>query len=230
MPYLLTFSIETVEAVSELPGFWSPDKLRALLETLEFDGLEDVTEDQLRDYAVMSLQDLECSEAARVLIELVLGNRLSDGKKQNIAEEMEVERLWEEYPDLSCHEPIFNAQVLLAQAFPSAQSPEVNLVKATLRPGDAASKVALKEALSKGPLPEATIVRCIAAASPENAILNRLFEDQIAGQSFPEAEHLVWHIETDATQTAEVSLSLFSPHRWTDALEEGQTVDCRVPN
>ncbi|EDY81299.1 hypothetical protein VDG1235_917 [Verrucomicrobiia bacterium DG1235] len=230
MSQKFSFTINSINTVSELPGAWTPKHSSELLKRLEFEGAADVTEDQLQEYAVMALQDLECPEAARALLDVVLGNKLSDGKKQNVSEEMESERLWEEYPDLSCHEPIFNAQVLLNKAFPSVPTPEVNLVRATLRPLDQAAEALLKEIASPN-LPEAFITRCIAAASSETSILNRLFEDQVAGGPFPEAEHLVWHIQTEKAPAedkfrAGYVLSLFSPIRWTESLEEDNVTEC----
>ena len=220
-------TINSVKSVSELPNYWTTEKLKQLLENLEFDGITGISDDQLRDYATMVLQDLDCADAARVLIDLTLGNQLSNGKKQNISEEMESDRLWEEYPDLSCHEPIFNAQVLLSQAFPSTQQPEVNLIEATLQPIDTNSASHLKSLSQPNP-PEAFIVRCLAAASAVNAILIRLFEDQINGDQFPEAEHIVWQVQSEFIQIDNekfpaLKLTLYSPIRWTETLEEDST-------
>lgn len=229
MPAKFSFVIQSVKIVSELPGTWNPADCLGLLNHLEFEGAADIPEAQLKEYAAMALQDLEGPEAARALLDITIGNRLSDGKKQNASEEMQTDRLWEEYPDLSCHEPIFNAQVLLSQAFSSVPTPEVNLVHATLRPMDPASEARLKE-LSTPSLQEAFVARCIAAASSETSILNRLFEDQLAGGPFPEAEHLVWQIQTEklpaeGSLRAGISLSLYSPIRWTESLEEDSVTE-----
>lgn len=224
----LTLTVESLETISELPGYWTPENLAKLLDRLEFEDRENVSEDQLRDYAIMALQDLDCADAARALIDITLGSSLSEGKKQNISEEMEAERLWEEYPDLSCHEPIFNAQTLLATAFPSAQTPETYRIVASLTGKDAATQAYLKSLPNHAP-PEALIVRCFAAASPDSAILNRLFEDQITGGNFPEAEHLVWQIlASPAASGTGLSLTLYSPIRWSKPLEEGLSVDCLI--
>ncbi len=221
--------INTVETVNELPESWSTEGYVALLKRLEFDGIEDVPEDQLRDYAVMALQDLEPAEAAAALIDITLADRLSDGRKQNVATDMPVDRCWEEYPDLSCHEAIFNAQVLLNQAYPETPAPEINKVDAILSSLNQAAEQYL--ARHGDAIPEAVVVRCLASAASEDAILNRLFEDQISGGDFPEAEHIAWHVATgslppEGNQRQRRSLSLFSPIRWTSDLEDDLAIEC----
>lgn len=221
--------INTVETVNELPESWSTAAYRELLLQLEFDGLEEVPDDQLRDYAIMSLQDFETAEAAAALIEFTISDRLSDGRKQNLATDMPTERCWEEYPDLSCHEAIFNAQILLNQAYPETPVPEINKVQATLNSlNQAAEQFLIDHATT---IPEAVIVRCLASAAAEDSILNRLFEDQIAGADFPEAENIAWQviIETlppEGNKRQRRSVSLYSPIRWTSDLEDDLAVQC----
>lgn len=229
-----SFAIDSIKTVSELPGTWTPQDCLKLLAELEYEGASDLPEAELRDYATMSLQDRDCAEAALALLNVVIGDRLSAGKKQNVSEEMQSERLWEEYPDLSCHEPIFNAQVLLNQAFDSIPKPEARLIQATLRPVDQASEAHLRELAKPNP-PEAFIARCIAAASSETSILNRLFEDQIAGQPFPEAEYLVWQVQSkqlpaEGSLRPGLALTLFSPVRWTESLKQGTVIECSPAN
>ncbi len=221
--------INTVEKVHELPESWPEASYLDLLKQLEFDGADDVPADQLRDYAIMALQDLEPAEAAAALVELTIGDRLSDGRKQNLATEMPTDRCWEEYPDLSCHEAIFNAQILLNQAFSETPVPEINKVGATLSSLNQAAEQFLIDHPTM--IPETVIVRCLAAAAADDSILNRLFEDQIAGGNFPEAENIVWQVITDtlppeANKRQRRSISLFSPIRWTSDLEDDYEIEC----
>jgi len=222
-------TINAVEIVNQLPGSWPESDCLSLLKRLEFEGAEDLPKDQLNDYATMALQDFEPNEAAEALIEMLVGEKLSAGKRQNLCEDMTSERQWEEYPDLSYHEPIFNAQVLLNQAFSDTPTPEIHRVEATL---DALNQAAEQILIDlKDNLPEAIIVRCLAAATPEDSILNRLFEDQIEGGDFPEAENIAWQIVTETLAPAgsrrqRRKLSLYSPIRWTSGLEEDQAVEC----
>ena len=225
-------TINTVSTVHQLPGTWSDDECLRFLQHLEFDGADALAPAERREYAAMALQDKSDVEAATALIEFVIGKKLNAGRTQNLAEEMTTDPMWEQYADLSLHESIFNAQVLLHQAFPSTPQPEINQIEVTLRAIDAAATDYLNDLAAASPpqlIPEAVVLRCIATAMPPDAILNRLFEDQLAGAAFPEAEAILWQTRgealTDGGKPAR-KISLYSPIRWTSPLEEDRTVEC----
>lgn len=225
----------SVGMVHELPDTWTNAECKALLDALEFGDSADLPEDQLREYAVMALQDLEDDKAAGILLDHVFGDKLSSGKKQHLAEEMTDGRPWEEYPDLSCHKRIFNAQFLLNQAYPQTQQPEINRVVAVLsslnQPAETYLKAHDPEA-GGHKIPEALIVRCLAMALPERSILFRLFEDQITGAAtFSEAEHILWHVypkklPADGLRGLRYELTLYCPTRWTGKLKKNTVVAC----
>jgi hypothetical protein len=206
-----------------LPDTWSDDECLRLLQHLEFDGADALAPAERREYAAMSLQDKSEIEAATALIEFVIGDKLNPGRIQNLAEEMTSDNMWEQYADLTLHEPIFNAQVLLNQAFSVTPQPEINKIEFTLRAIDAAATDYLNNAGTSQLIPEAVVLRCIAAVMPPDAILHRLFEDQLAGAAFPEAENILWQPRgealTDGDKPAR-KISLFSPIRWTTSLED----------
>lgn len=228
-------SINSVSVVHELPGTWSEKDYGSLLRQLEFDDAASIPADQLRDYAIMALQDLEDDQAARALVDFIFGDRLSEGKKQNLAEEMTTDRLWEEYPDLGCHERIFNAQILLNQAYPETPQPEINRVEVVLsslnQAGDAYLQKHHSQASGKS-IPEALIVRCLASALPDNSILNRLFDEQIGGKvRFTEAEHILWHVypekvPAEGGRRERYRLTLYCPIRWTGELSDATIIEC----
>ena len=225
-------TINSVSLVNQVPGTWSEDDCLRFLQHLEFDGADAIAPAERREYAVMALQDKSEVEAATVLIEFLIGKKLNDGRTQNLAEEMTTDRMWEQYADLALHEPIFNAQVLLHQAFPATPQPEINQIGITLRAIDAAATDYLNDLAAASPpklIPEAVVLRCIAAAMPPDAILNRLFDDQLAGAAFPEAETILWQTRgealTDGGKPAR-KISLYSPIRWTSPLEEDRTAEC----
>ncbi|MGK0236783.1 MAG: hypothetical protein ACI92G_000239 [Candidatus Pelagisphaera sp.] len=222
-------SIDAVETINSLPESWSQSQYRQLLENLEFDGTNELPEDQLQDYALMALQDLEPDEAAAALLETILGSLLSEGKRQNLSEEITTERQWEEYPDLRCHEPLFNIQILLNLAFPETPQPEIHKVEVTLSSLNQPAEQYLRD--HQNSIDEALIVRCLAPATSESSILNRLFEDQIAEGPFPEAEHILWKVFVESLPAEEGKrqrrkLSLFCPIRWTSDLEDANAIEC----
>lgn len=230
MKHKFHLAITDFKTVDELPSTWPDKDCLALLQQLEFADSDSIEAGQFRDYAIMALQDLEIDEAAHALLDFAFGDKLAKGKKQNIAEDMQREPLWEEYPDLAYHEPIFNLQRLFNLAFEQTPKPEVNRLQITLTPETPASEAYLAEILSSAK-PEAFIVRCLAAALPETSIVNRLFEDPILKAEFPEAEHIVWHVQSGPRGKDErgrqiYELTLFSPQRWSNDLEDSPPTLC----
>lgn len=131
---------------TNFPVLGPPEACLALLKHLEFADAESIETGPLREYAVMALQDLEVEEAAYALLDFAFGDELTKGKKQNIAEDMQREPLWDKYPDLAYKEPIFNLQRLLNLAFDQTPKPEVHRLQATLAPADQAAEAPLTRA------------------------------------------------------------------------------------
>ena len=223
-------AVTAVTPVSELPQAWQSEQMRSLLKHLKFEDAAAVPAPELRSYAIMALQDLEDHEAASALLDFAFGNELTAGKKKNLGEEMTKEPCWEEYADLECHERIFNAHTMLNLAHEQTPLPEIHRIDAVLSSLNEEAAAWLGEHCSepKSLIPASMLVRCISAALPDNAILNRLFEDQIHSGAFAEAEYILWQIEATAkapedSREKRVGLSLYSAIRWTGGLHEGTT-------
>lgn len=227
-------TVTTVATVAELPNAWPDDQIRALLVHLKFEDAAAIEASELRSYAVMALQDLEDHEAGAALLDFLFRDELTAGKKTNLGEEMTKEPCWEEYADLDCHERIFNVHTMLNQSHDQTPIPEIHRIEAVLSSLNEAAADWLTEHCCETPtpsLPESLLVRCIAAGLPDNAILNRLFEDQIKSGAFAEAAYILWQIEAaelpaEDGRAKRFSVSLYSPIRWTGDLQEGTTVTC----
>jgi len=200
--------------LKELEGVWLPGDFLALLELMEFSDTADIKADELREMCLMSLQDLEPRDAASLVLQYRLGDKLSKGEISNMSSEMLDEKLWEEDSDMALHEQLFNVGSLLAAAFP-AMFPEPDAVRVTLR--ISAANPAAQQVLSH-PLGEAFLVRLLADGMDDGAVLPRLFEEQLAGESFPEAESIVWTIETEAIDDNAIQADIISSGYWLDSL------------
>ena len=212
------------EKLSTLPGAWTPTACRALLDVLEFDGVEALSDEEMASYATMALQDLAPEEAAALVLTHVLEGKLKEGQIRNLSEEMKDERQWEQNADMRCHEPIFNAQVMLHEAFPETY-PAPDVLRMKLRV--AALSAAGDEILQK-PLTEAFLVRILVEGMPDDAILKRLFSDAIAEGPFPEASQILWHYAAELAPPTEAcrthcTLTLCSPRYWMGPLEDVET-------
>jgi hypothetical protein len=184
-------TIDEVLAVDELPGTWTDDKYREILERLDIPDARGVSHEELFEMCVMALQDLEPLEASELTLDVCLHGILKDGQIRNAAHDLRDEALWENYPDLKAHEPLFRGAWLVSKAFPQAFSaPEILRVDLRLAPRNEAARKRIAQSLN-----EAALLRLLAQVMEASSILLRMFGDQIRGGTFPEAEYLLWTFE-----------------------------------
>ncbi|MCF8060609.1 MAG: hypothetical protein K9K67_15005 [Bacteriovoracaceae bacterium] len=202
--------------LTEIPGRRSAQDYLALLELMEFSDIAEIAPEELEEMCLMSLQDLDPVEAAELILKFDLGKRLKDGQIKNIANEMLDEKLWEEYADPAMHEGLFNVGSLLYKAFPkSFPLPDAVAIELEILPTNEASKNTLEKHLT-----ESLVVRMIADDMDEHSILKRLFEDQLKGRSFPEAESIIWTLSTSSTDDNITLVKIISSGYWLDALRD----------
>ena len=92
-----TVHLRDFATLQEIEGQWTPSDFAALLDEMEFGDHADLSDSDLRDMCLMSLQDLEPEEAAYIVLKHVVGEALREGQLRNAANEMRDEKLWEEY-------------------------------------------------------------------------------------------------------------------------------------
>ena len=139
------------------------------------------------------------------------------GVRQNLVHELEEDRPWEEFSDLSSQAGIFDAVVLLQEAFPTRfGKPDA----VTLRARIEALHTEGRAWLVHSPAMPALLLRILAGGLEERAILRRLFETALRSDHFPEAAAILWSIESDEGANASMEFRLISSHQWFDALED----------
>jgi hypothetical protein len=183
--------VTAFERIQDIPGVWTRDKLLDLLRACGMEGLEASGDTELLDYTRMALQDRDTEEAVTLVLRQLFGDQFTDGKCQEIAADMQTARPWEEFPDLACQRGLFDAQVLLAKALPAVfAKPEIARVTLAVKPANEDSRAPLEAEAEV-----AFALRLLADGLPEEAILRRLFEDQLAKPPFPEAKDLLWGLK-----------------------------------
>lgn len=204
------------ETIFEEAGAWQPKDYNALLDALEFGDQTGLGANELREMCLMSLQDQEPEEAAYQVLKHVIGDDLREGQLRNMANEMRDEKLWEEYVDPAFHGRLFTVGGLLYAARPDVfPKPDARRAKLSVIAADPADKAMLS------PNPEAAfLVRLIARGMDDHAILNRLFEEQLQGTSFPSASDILWSVRVETADDA-IEIEIVSSGYWLDPL--GQT-------
>jgi hypothetical protein len=215
-------TIQASEEIHELPNGWPTQRLQALLARLEMD---EVGEEDAMEMATMALQDLEVDEASDRVLENVFGDRMRPGVRQNLIPDLRDDRPWEEFVEISQQSGIFEAVVLLQRAFPRDFG-KPDAVSLGLRIETASRSAG--EWLDASPPDAGLLMRILAAGMDDRAALLRLFDEPLAGDRFPEAAAILWHVERIGAAPPARDFRLISSHQWFDALGDRKTFTARA--
>ncbi|MEQ9298475.1 MAG: hypothetical protein RIF33_07925 [Cyclobacteriaceae bacterium] len=214
-----SFEIEItkITEVVDVPHSWSDEQYLELLEKCDVDDIKDIPHEEVRDYALLALQDLEPDEAAERLLQTKLGDKLSQGKIENLAQEMKNERVWEEYVDISMHEKLYHCASPLYMAFPRKVSEaDARFCSLKINPQTPYSAKVLSD------LDESMLTRMLADGMSDHSILNRFFNDKLVKGPFNEAEHIVWQYEVINSEALPLSIELYTSAYWLGDLTKSE--------
>lgn len=215
-----TVQIDSFKKISKIPNAWSGDEYKALLTLMDFDDdVEAMDATELREMCMMSLNDQEPAGAAKVVL-THLFPELSAGKIDQISHDMLDDRSWEEYPDCLLHERFFSAYALLREAFNGTFAKPTGVELAMTVTAEHIEDMAIfDESL------HSSIVRLLANGQGDDALINRLYEDQIKGTHFPEAPGLVWQLKQVADEGTTRQFSLVSSYFWMENFEQVESFE-----
>ncbi len=195
--------------IEEIPGAWKEQDYVSLLQLMDFSDTEGLPEGELRELTLMSLTDHDPVEAAEIVLSHIFGPGLNQGQREQIANEMLQEKMWEEYADLSKHEDLFNANQLLFQAFNGKFPPPEAVmfrVRITVRK---LSDLDIFESNA-----EAAMIQLLVGGMAENTVISRLFGTQINTDNFPEASGIIWKLTTESEESHSFTSSIISSMYW----------------
>lgn len=206
-----TFTVErlTFATLTELPNSWQNSDYRALLEKMNYENPGDIKEAELKEMCLMSFTDLEPREAAEITLNYLFPEELNAGQIENLSHQMLTEKLWEENPELPLHRGYYQATQLLHDAyngtFPATKAVEFQVKVTAENPEDLAI---FDEA------PAAPLLRLLAPGLPGSALLHRLFDTQLQGDSFPEAASILWQLTPGEKTSNSVTFDVVSSAYW----------------
>lgn len=204
-----------MKEVHEIPGAWTKTEFINLLDSIDYEDLESIADEELKDMACMALSDLEVNDASQQILLLRFGEKLNKGQRNNLAEELKDDRIWEEYSDLSFHQELFNVSTMLNWAFPKVfKEPDIVRIKLKVTSLNNPSAVNLKS------VTKSFIARLLNDGMDQHNIIYRLFDEQIASDKFDEAEHIIWKIDETGFNAEDQSntLTIFTAWNWVDEL------------
>ena len=179
--------INNVESIDEISNYWTTNDYQQLLPLFNFPDFKSIKTENLLEMLQMAIADFEPSEAALILLHYKLSEDLNEGQMDQLSNDMLLDKISEEYPNIGLHYKLFNINQLLFKAFNGTfLNTKATLLKFTISNDQDNSELTKSQVLkivSKG-------------LSPSNLIL-RLFEDQLnATEEFLDAENIIWELIT----------------------------------
>src|SRR5690606_33708592 len=198
MKYNITInSADTIERLSE---YWSDEDYVNLLLKFNYPDAQNVAKDTLEEMLLMAITDYEPNEAAAIVLEYKLADKLSEGQIGQISNDMLLDKISEEYPDISLQATLFHINQLLYKAFngkfPNAKA---TLITLTLNPLD-------EEGVTD--FTKEDLLHLLGNGLADSNLIKRLFSEQMAGNiPFPEAENILWELEATGDQAYKILTS-----------------------
>jgi hypothetical protein len=221
-----TFTVERLsfQHLAALPNAWQPADYLALLNKLDYDNPAAIAPAELPEMCQLALTDLEPAEAAEVVLDYLFSEQLTKGQIDQLAHQLQTEKLWEENPNFALHQGFFNATQLLYDAyngkFPHPQAVEFK-VKVTAT--DPASLTLLDHE------PAAALLRLLGPGLSDRALLHRLFSDQLAGGDFAEATSILWQLTPSEKTADSVVFDVISSDYWLEDFKFADTYEATLP-
>ncbi|PTT15961.1 hypothetical protein DBR27_03025 [Flavobacterium sp. HMWF030] len=195
-------AIKRIDTVNEVEGYWSDEDLVQLLEKFNYPDGATADKSSLPELLEMAISDYETNEAAEIVLKYKFPDRLTDGQIEQIAHNMLIDKVCEEYPEIDMQGTLFHINQLLFKAyngkFPNAKA---SIVHFSMTPIDGEAQKLTAE----------NVLKLLNKGLSDRNLIKRLFENQMSQNiPFPEAEYIVWELTT----TDDINYSLVTSENW----------------
>lgn len=194
--------INNIDTVNEVEGYWSDEDLIVLLEKFNYPDGATAEKSSLPELLEMAISDYEPNEAAQIVLEYKLGEQLSEGQIEQISNNMLIDKVCEEYPEIHMQGTLFHVNQLLFKAyngkFPNAKA---SIVHFSMTPIDGEMQKLTAE----------NVLKLLNNGLSDRNLIKRLFENQISQNiPFPEAESIIWELTTEDN----INYNLVTSENW----------------
>ena len=181
--------IENIEIVDEIENYWTNDDYVALLEKFDYPDGSKAEKGSLKELLFMAISDFEPREAAVIVLEYKLSDRLSEGQIQQVSVDMLIDKVCEEYREIGLHSTLFYINQLLFKAF-NGKFPNAKAIVIDCKISSLDDEVSNK-------LSKENVLKVFASGLSDSNIINRLFDQAMHfNAAFPEADDILWDLET----------------------------------
>ena len=198
----VNIEIKSIYAIDEIPNYWTTEDYIALLDAFGFEDGKSLNPEGLFEMLQMAISDFEPNEAAKIILAYKLSNDLSEGQIDQISNDMLIDKVCEEYPEIHLHKHLFSINQLLFKAyngiFPNAKASSIKF------------SVANNEI---GVLSKSYVLKAFNNALNDSNLIRRLFDDAMTTENdFPDAESIVWELNS----TDNINFELITSEYWMD--------------
>ena len=195
--------IKRIDTVNEVEGYWSDEDLIQLLDKFNYPDGATAEKKNLPELLEMAISDYEPNEAAEIVLRYKFPEELNEGQIQQIAHNMLIDKVCEEYPEIPMQGRLFHVNQLLFKAyngkFPNAKA---SVVHFSMTPVE----VDLAKVLTKE-----NVLKLLNNGLSDRNLIKRLFDEQMTQNiPFPEAEGIVWELNTNDN----VNFTLVTSENW----------------
>ncbi|KFF18358.1 hypothetical protein [Flavobacterium hydatis] len=195
-------AIKRIDTVNEVEGYWTDVDFIQLLEKFNYPDGAAAERSSLPELLEMAISDYEPNEAAEIVLEYKFADRLTDGQIEQIAHNMLIDKVCEEYPEIDMQGTLFHINQLLFKAyngkFPNAKASVVHF-----------SMTSTNGEVQK--LTAENVLKLLNKGLSDRNLIKRLFENQMSQNiPFPEADDIVWELTTKDN----INYSLVTSENW----------------
>lgn len=195
--------IKSANTVDQIEEYWTNEDYIELLEKFDYPDASDADAASLRELLFMAISDFEPKDAAVIVLEYKLSEALNEGQIQQISNDMFLDKVCEEYPEIGLHSVLFHVNQLLFKAyngkFPNAKA---TIVTCSITPS---------EGESEAELTKENVLKLLSNGLSDSNLIKRLFDQAMNENApFPEAEDILW----DLTTSDKVNYALTTSEYW----------------
>ncbi|MBA3899574.1 MAG: hypothetical protein H0X62_05065 [Bacteroidetes bacterium] len=192
--------INNTTTIEEVNDYWSTVDYIKLLEKFDYPDAEKASKDTLKELLSMAITDFEPNEAAAIVLEYKLSEELNEGQIHQISNDMLLDKIAEEYPEISLHSTLFHINQLLYKAFNGKfPNTKATLIDCSIKPLEDYGKINFTKEM---------VLKLLGPGLSDSNLIKRLFTEQMSeNKPFEEAENIIWELKNEANQNFKILTS-----------------------
>ena len=196
-------TIQNASTIEEVKEYWSIEDYIQLLERFNYPDADKAEKNSLRELLMMAITDFEPNEAAAIILEYKLGDQLNEGQIEQISNDILLDKIAEEYPEMSLHATLFHINQLLFKAFNGKfPNTKATSIEFSINPVDTKEDIVFTKEV---------VLKLWNSGLSDGNLIKRLFTEQMTDNiAFHEAEDILWELKS----ADNINFSLLTSQYW----------------